>query len=185
MNIAKTSLLLFLLLSAEALSTNSYDICFVGANGPACFILETDKEINDIVTSVEYPNGDLDVTIVGVDIRVRCQDNDDDGADDNCTIAVKAEEYVAAGTVISSSCSGTTLLVKKADGQGGTYTDPQMNSTQCGYVAPDDDPCYNGSWYVGQGNPLCEDVDTGYKKYCPNGVVSTGNYVLTTPENCR
>ena len=100
-------------------------------------------------------------------------------------VAVKAEEYADAGTVISSTCAGTTLLVTKADGQGGTYTDPQLNSTQCGYVAPPSDPCYNGSWYIGFGNPLCEDVDSGYKKYCPNGVVSTGNYVLTTPENCR
>ena len=184
MNIAKASLLLFLLFSAGAFS-EPYDICFNGTGAPACFVLETDEPIDSIVTSVKYPNGDIDVNIVGVEVAIRCKDNDGDGSDDQCTIAVKAEEYADAGTVISSTCAGTTLLVTKADGQGGTYTDPQLNSTQCGYVAPPSDPCYNGSWYIGFGNPLCEDVDSGYKKYCPNGVVSTGNYVLTTPENCR
>ena len=184
MNVVRPALLLFAAFSMEAFS-KPYDICFNGTGAPACFILETDEPIDSIVTSVKYPNGDVDVNIVGVEVAIRCRDNDGDGADDQCTIAVKAEEYADAGTVISSTCSGTTLLVTKADGQGGTYTDPQINSTQCGYVAPDDDPCYNGSWYVGQGNPLCEDVDPNYKIICPNGTVLTGDYVLTAPENCQ
>lgn len=184
MNIAKSSPLLFLLFSTGAFS-ESYDICFKGTGAPACFVIETDEPIDSIVTSVEYPNGDLDVNIVGVEVGIRCRDYNRDGADDQCTIAVKGTDYIAAGTVLASGCSGTTLLVTKADGQGGTYTNPQLNSTQCGYVPPDDDPCYNGSWYVGQGNPLCEDVDPNYKIICPNGTVLTGDYVLTAPENCQ
>lgn len=171
---------LTLLLWASATTAAPYDICF----NDACFVIETDMEIDEVVTSSTQSNGDMEINIAGVYIAVLCEDIDNDGADDKCDIAVSDEEIPQAGTVLSSTCSGTTLLTQMTDGLGGTYTNSQMNSTQCGYVASDDDPCYNGSWYVGQGNPECEDVrDFDYKKYC---IVkdANGNYGLATAENC-
>ena len=174
---------LTLLLMASESYANSYDICFTGTGDPACIVIETDQEFDEVVTSTTDADGNIDLTIQGVYIAVKCEDNDNDGADDNCTIGVSDEEIPSADTVISSTCSGTTLLVQKANGLGGTYTDTQVNSTQGGY---DDDPCYHGTWYVGQGNPEFEDVGPDpvpdYTKFCIG--IKDGNYVLGTPEDC-
>ena len=176
--------LTLLLIAANAHATPTYDLCFNGTGEPACIVLETYEDFDDIVVADIDPQGNVDLRITGVYIAVKCDDTDNDGADDKCTIGVSDEQIPDEGTVISSTCSGTTLLVQKANGLGGTYTDTQINSAQCGY---DDDPCYNGVWYVGQGNPECEDVcpdpepDTDYTKYC---IGITGTYVLGTPEDC-
>lgn len=45
--------------------------------------------------------------------------------------------YPAAGTLLSTFCSGTTKYGSYADGSGGSYNQViQANSTECGYVAP-------------------------------------------------
>ena len=41
-----------------------------------------------------------------------------------------------AGTVLDTSCDGTTLIETIADGNGGSTTEETPNSEQCGYVAP-------------------------------------------------
>lgn len=41
-----------------------------------------------------------------------------------------------AGTVLETTCEGTTLIETIADGNGGSTTEETTNSTQCGYVAP-------------------------------------------------
>ena len=42
----------------------------------------------------------------------------------------------AAGTVLDTSCDGTTLIETIADGNGGSTTEETPNSTECGYVPP-------------------------------------------------
>ena len=41
-----------------------------------------------------------------------------------------------AGTVLETSCDGTTLIETIADGNGGSTQEQTTNSEQCGYVAP-------------------------------------------------
>ncbi len=45
-------------------------------------------------------------------------------------------DHPVEGTILSSSCSGTTLIEEIADGQGGSTTFLKGNSEQCGYVPP-------------------------------------------------
>jgi hypothetical protein len=48
-------------------------------------------------------------------------------------------QCTAAGTLIDTYCSGTTLWGTYADGSCGTYDDPiEINSIDCGYI----DPCF-------------------------------------------
>ena len=180
-------LLLTAFLVAPLATSEPYDICIISdAPETACFVLDTPLPKDDIIALVEYPSGDYELSIAGVNLDFDCTDTDGDGFDDECEITVEAAEspYHAYGVALSVTCSGTTLLSQKADGEGGTYTNSQINSIQCGYVAPDDDPCYNGTWYVGQGNPECEDViDMEYRKYCTS-VENNGIYGLSTPEDC-
>lgn len=42
----------------------------------------------------------------------------------------------AAGTVLDTSCDGTTLIETIADGNGGSTQQETPNSSECGYVAP-------------------------------------------------
>ena len=42
----------------------------------------------------------------------------------------------AAGTVLDTTCDGTTLIETIADGNGGSTTEETPNSAECGYVAP-------------------------------------------------
>lgn len=50
-------------------------------------------------------------------------------------------ESIAAGTVLSYYCSGTTRMAIVADGNGGTTNQViQTNSSQCGYVPPNNPP---------------------------------------------
>ena len=182
-----TLLLLTAFLVAPLATSESHDICIISdAPDPACFVLDTPLPKDDIIALVEYPSGDYELSIAGVNVNLDCTDTDGDGFDDECVMDIEAAEspYHAYGVALSVTCSGTTLLSQKADGEGGTYTNSQMNSVQCGYVAPDDDPCYNGTWYVGQGNPECEAVeDMEYRKYCtPLG--SSGGYVQADTESC-
>ena len=163
------TLLILLFLASGAWAT-PYDICIISdAPDPACFELDTPLPKDDIIALVEYPSGDYELSIAGVNLDFDCTDTDSDGFDDECVITVEAAEspYHAYGVALSVTCSGTTLLVTKADGEGGTYTNSQMNSIQCGYVAPPDDPCYRGTWFIGQGNPECEDLgDIEYRLFC-------------------
>jgi hypothetical protein len=181
-------LLLLFLLIPTASSALSYEICFVGNNGRQCFTLETEKELDEVVATATYPNGDLSVTILGVDVDLRCKDTNGDGYDEECLLGVQAseepEEYFPNGTVVSAGCTGTTLIERVANGFGATYTRPTINSDQCGYEEPESDPCYSGTWYTGYGNPLCEDTNGNlkYRKVCPRG--TSGNYVLMAPGFC-
>ena len=162
--------LLALLFMASGAWATPYDICIISDNPePACFVLDTPLPKEDIIALVEYPDGVTQINIAGVEVNLDCTDTDGDGFDEECLMTVEASDspYHPYGTDLDVMCSGTTLLVTKADGEGGTYTNSQMNSIQCGYVAPPDDPCYNGSWYVGQGNPECEAVDDfEYRVFC-------------------
>lgn len=180
-------LLLSAFLVAPLATSEPYDICIISdAPDPACFVLDTPLPKDDIIALVEYPSGDYELSIAGVNVNLDCTDTDGDGFDEDCLMDIEAaaSPYHPYGTVLSVTCSGTTLLSQKADGSGGTYTNSQINSIQCGYVAPDDDPCYNGTWYVGQGNPECEDVtDMEYRLYCTS-VENNGIYGLSTPEDC-
>lgn len=180
-------LLLSAFLVAPLATSEPYDICIISdAPDPACFVLDTPLPKDDIIALVEYPSGDYELSIAGVNVNLDCTDTDGDGFDEDCLMDIEAaaSPYHPYGTVLSVTCSGTTLLSQKADGSGGTYTNSQINSIQCGYVAPDDDPCYNGTWYVGQGNPECEDVtDMEYRLYCTS-VENKGIYGLSTPEDC-
>ena len=45
-------------------------------------------------------------------------------------------ENPKAGTVLSKECSGTTQIVKYADGMGGYTTNNIENSVECGYIQP-------------------------------------------------
>lgn len=45
-----------------------------------------------------------------------------------------------SGTEISETCSGTTLVTGKANGQGGVTYTSSTNSTTCGYIAPPPPP---------------------------------------------
>lgn len=51
----------------------------------------------------------------------------------------------AAGTYLGYSCSGTTRINSYADGNCGTYTTTESNSTACGYVPPLTTPNYEGA----------------------------------------
>jgi len=183
-----TLLLLSAFLVAPLATAVPYDICIISDNPePACFVLDTPLPKEDIIAVVEYPNGNMEVNIAGVEVNLDCTDTDGDGFSEECIMEVGAADspYHPAGTVLDVNCSGTTLLSQKADGSGGTYTNSQMNSIQCGYVAPDDDPCYNGTWYVGQGNPECEDViDIEYRKYCTIRSGATDYGLATQLKNC-
>ncbi|WP_082048489.1 arabinan endo-1,5-alpha-L-arabinosidase [Neotamlana nanhaiensis] len=53
--------------------------------------------------------------------------------------------YQAAGTVISTECSGTIRVVTYADGSGGTYKNRFENSVECGYEEPAEG--FNGPTY--------------------------------------
>lgn len=161
-----------------------YQICILSDNPePQCFTLITDLPKEEIIAVANYPNGDVAINIAGVDSRLRCKDTTGDGSDDQCVLAIQAADspFHAAGAVLEAVCAGTTLLETVADGFNRTYTQPTYNSAQCGYV---DDPCYDGAWYVGYGNPECEDPngDIKYRKVCPTG--PSGNYVLMTPGSC-
>lgn len=181
------SLLLLLILMAIPLLGNAeeYEICLISDNpDPVCFRLITDLPKEEIVAVAEYPNGDVAINIAGVDVNLRCKDTDGDGFDDECLMAVSAADsiYHANGAVLNAVCAGTTLIETVANGFGATYTRPTINAEMCGYVDPD--PCFNGSWYVGWGNPECEDPngEIQYRKVCPAG---TGeNYILLTPGSC-
>ena len=162
----------------------SYEICIISDSpDPVCFTLITDLPKDEIVAVAEYPNGNIEINIAGVDAQLRCKDTDGDGFDDECLLAVSAAEspYFANGAVLEAFCAGTTLLETVADGFNGTFTRPTYNSEQCGY---EDDPCFSGSWYTGYGNPECEDPngDIKYRRVCPSG--SSGTYVLMTPSSC-
>ena len=161
-----------------------YEICIISDNpDPVCFTLITDLPKEDIISVVEYPSGDVEINIAGVDMDLRCKDTDGDGFDDECLLRVQAAEspYYANGAVLEAFCAGTTLLETVADGFNGTFTRPTYNSEQCGY---EDDPCFSGSWYTGYGNPQCEDPngDIKYRKVCPKN--TSENYVLMTPGSC-
>jgi len=181
------TLLLLTLLWASSSIAVPYDICIISDNpDPACFVLDTDLPKDDIIAVVEYPNGDTEINIAGVEVNLDCKDTDGDGFSEECLMTVEAADsmYHPYGTVLSAQCVRTTLLTTKADGEGGTYTNSQMNSIQCGYVAPDDDPCYNGSWYVGQGNPECEAVDDfEYRLFCTSAE-DEGVYGLAKRNTC-
>lgn len=182
-----TLLLLSALLVAPFATAVPYDICIISDNPePACFVLDTPLPKEDIIALVEYPDGDTEINIAGVEVNLVCTDTDDDGFDEECLMYVVAADspYHPYGTVLSAQCVRTTLLTKKSDGEGGTYTNSQMNSVRCGYEAPDDDPCYNGTWYVGQGNPECEAVDDmDYRLFCTS-VEDQGIYGLATRTAC-
>ncbi len=182
-----TLLLLTAFLVAPFATAEPHNICIISdAPDPACFVLDTDLPKDDIIALVEYPSGDYDLSIAGVRLDFDCKDTDGDGFDEECLMSVEAADsmYHAYGVVLSITCVGNTLLSKKSDGEGGTYTNSQYNSVQCGWVAPDDDPCYNGTWYVGQGNPECEDViDIEYRVYCTS-VEDEGIYGLATRTAC-
>ena len=47
---------------------------------------------------------------------------------------VEPPTHPEQGTVLSASCSGTTLIEKIADGEGGSVQSLTGNSEQCGYV---------------------------------------------------
>ena len=182
-----TLLLLSAFLIAPFALAVPYDICIISdAPDPACFVLDTPLDKDDIIALVEYPSGDYDLSIAGVNVNLDCKDTDGDGFDEECLMTVEAADsmYHAYGVVLSAQCVRTTLITKKSDGEGGTYTNSQMNSIQCGYEAPDDDPCYNGSWYVGQSNPECEAVDDmKYRVYCTS-VEDQGVYGLAIRTAC-
>ena len=162
--------LLALLFIASGAWATPYDICIISDNPePACFVLDTPLPKEDIIAVVEYPEGTTQINIAGVEVQLNCKDTNGDGFDDECLMGISAADspYHPYGTDLAVVCSGTTLLLTKADGEGGTYTNSQMNSLQCGYVAPPDDPCFNGSWYIGYGKPECEDVDNvEYRLFC-------------------
>lgn len=66
--------------------------------------------------------------------------NSADGWYDSSTtsqVLVKTDkDCPAAGTYLGYSCSGTTKIRTYADGNCGTYTTSETNSTDCGYVPP-------------------------------------------------
>lgn len=161
-----------------------YEICILSDSpDPVCFNLITDLPKEDIVAVANYPNGNVEINIAGIDADLRCKDNDNDGFDDECLLRIQAAEspYFANGAVLNAVCAGTTLLETVADGFNGTFTRPTYNSALCGY---EDDPCFSGSWYTGYGNPQCEDPngDRKYRRVCPSG--SSENYVLMIPGSC-
>lgn len=165
----------------------AYEICIKSDSDPVCFTLDTPLPKADIVAVANYPNGNVEINIAGVDANLRCKDTNNDGFDDECVLAIQAADspYHANGAVLNAVCAGTTLLETVADGFNRTFTRPTYNSDQCGYTDPD--PCYSGSWYTGYGNPQCEDptgTDTSpsYREVCPSG--SSGEYVLMTPGSC-
>ena len=178
---------LLILLFASATSAVPYDICIISDNpDPACFVLDTPLPKEEIIAVVEYPSGDVEINIAGVEVNLDCKDTDGDGFDDECLMSVQAADsiYHPYGTALSINCVGNTLLTQKADGEGGTYTNSQYNSIQCGYEAPDDDPCFRGSWYIGYGKPECEEVDDiEYRKFCTSPGTPS-EYILALPENC-
>ncbi|MFD0836723.1 arabinan endo-1,5-alpha-L-arabinosidase [Mariniflexile aquimaris] len=56
-----------------------------------------------------------------------------------------------AGTVISKDCSGTTQIIKYADGKGGYTINNIENSVECGYVQP---VSFNGPTYPDNYSPI-------------------------------
>ena len=87
----------------------------------------------------------------------------------------------AAGTVLTSNCSGTTLVQQIANGSGGSTTVETPNSPTCGYVAPPATPVINyfywspASIQVGESNTLYWSV-TGATSVVVSG--DTGTYSL-------
>ena len=69
------------------------------------------------------------------------------------------------GTVLETSCDGTTLIETIADGNGGSTTEETPNSEQCGYVAP---PVF--------GTPLSD-------PYCANSTEQQFLNLLNTIQN--
>lgn len=58
------------------------------------------------------------------------------GTEDQQTVVTPPPNNPAAGTVLDTSCDGTTLIETIADGNGGSTTEETPNSTECGYVPP-------------------------------------------------
>jgi hypothetical protein len=99
----------------------------------------------------------------------------------------------AAGTVLTSNCSGTTLVQQIADGSGGSNRVETPNSPTCGYVAPTPPPVINSFYWspssieVGDSNTLYWDVtgatsivvtgDTGTYSLGPSGTRANGPYL--------
>jgi len=52
------------------------------------------------------------------------------------TVVTPGPSNPAAGTVLDTTCDGTTLIETIADGNGGSTTEETPNSEQCGYEAP-------------------------------------------------
>ena len=163
--------LLALLFIASGAWATPYDICIISDNpDPVCFVLDTPLPKEDIIAVVEYPDG---VLLKSISLELKFSWTVRTMTVMVLTMNVSWEylrqthHIIPTALTLAVVCSGTTLLVTKADGEGGTYTNSQGNSLQCGYVAPPDDPCYNGPWYVGYGNPECEDVgDVEYRLFC-------------------
>jgi len=70
-----------------------------------------------------------------------------------------------AGTILETTCEGTTLIETIADGNGGSTTEETPNSEQCGYVAP---PVF--------GTPLND-------PYCANSAADRFQELLNTIQN--
>lgn len=92
------------------------------------------------------------------------------GSDD---ASEETPNYPIAGTVISESCDGTTLIQEIADGLGGSSQQETPESEQCGYVAPPaegtilDEFCENFTYVTitadGNGGEIREEQDNAAK----------------------
>jgi hypothetical protein len=58
------------------------------------------------------------------------------GTEDQQTVVTPGPSNPAAGTVLDTTCDGTTLIETIADGNGGSTQQETSNSTECGYVPP-------------------------------------------------
>ena len=59
-----------------------------------------------------------------------------DSGTEEQTVVTPGPSNPAAGTVLDTSCDGTTLIETIADGNGGSTTQETLNSAECGYKAP-------------------------------------------------
>ena len=67
----------------------------------------------------------------------------DDTTTDDTTVDDTTVDNLAEGSYLGKQCSGTTMIMLYADGEGGSTQQQTPNSTECGYVDPPAEPEYS------------------------------------------
>jgi len=76
------------------------------------------------------------VIVVGSILLLAACGGGGSGTEDQQTVVTPPPSNPSQGTVLETSCDGTTLIETIADGNGGSTQQETPNSSECGYVAP-------------------------------------------------